>query len=112
MFRYLDTALDDPVFWRIAMGLWSIPMFYVVFEFVSDWPEVRSSYWLLAIAVVALFMGVWLLYSSIFADDSTIEKRSEMLGGSGTEIVVFAVLIVGVPIYEIRKLLLRERQGK
>ena len=112
MLRYVDRVLEDPVFWRIAMGLWSIPMFYIVYEFVSDWPEVRSSYWLIAIPVVALFMGAWLLYSSAFADDSTLEKRSEMLGGSGTEVVVFAVLLVGVPIYEMRKLLMRRKQRK
>ena len=112
MFGYLDRALDDPVFWRIAMGLWSIPMFYVVFEFVTEWPEICGNYWLIAIPVVALCIGVWLIYSSIFSDDSTIKKRSEILGGNGTEVVVFAVLLVGVPIYELRKLLVGRKQNK
>lgn len=111
MFRYISKALDDPLFLRVGMALWSVPMFIVAGYFAYDRECGFQMSWFLLISTIALLMGMWLVYSSVFVDDAGIMKRSEVLGGNGTEWFVIATVIVAVPIYELLKLV-RQRSGE
>ncbi|MDJ0904636.1 MAG: hypothetical protein QNI96_01350 [Woeseiaceae bacterium] len=110
MFRYICKALDDPLFLRVGMALWSIPMFVVAGFFAYEWRCGFEISWFLLIPAIAMLMGLWLAYSSLFVDDAEIQRRSELLGGAGTEWFTVASLIVAVPIYELLKLV-RRRKG-
>ena len=79
-------------------------MFFVAGFFAYDWDCGFEISWFLLVPIAALLMGLWLAYSSVFVNDAGIQKRSEVLGGSGTEWFTFAALIVAVPIYELLKL--------
>ena len=112
MFRYIGKALDDPLFLRVSMGLWSLPMFFVAGFFAYDWDCGIEISWVLLIPTASLLMGLWLVFSSVFIDDAGIRRRSEVLGGAGTEWFAIPALIVAVPIYELLKLALqRDRKS-
>lgn len=69
MFRYIGKALDDPLFLRVSMGLWSLQMFFVAGFFAYDWDCGFEISWFLLVPTAALLMGLWLVYSSVFVDD-------------------------------------------
>ncbi len=85
-------------------------MFVVAGFFAYDWGCRFEISWFLLIPTISLLMGLWLAYSSVFVDDAGIQKRSELLGGAGTEWFTVVSLIVAVPIYELLKLV-RQRKG-
>ena len=82
-------------------------MFFVAGFFAYDWDCGFEISWVLLIPTVSLLMGLWLVYSSVFIDDAGIRRRSEVLGGAGTEWFAIPALIVAVPIYELLKLVRR-----
>lgn len=103
--------LEDPLFWRIAMVLCSLPFFLIAGFPIYCSGEFELS-WVLAIWLGFLAFGLWLVYSAVFVDDEVIRKRSEMLRGPETEDFLIAALVVIVPIYAILKLALRRDAKK
>jgi putative effector of murein hydrolase len=113
LLKYLKSASDDPLFTRIVLAIWAVPFIavsvYSAFHLADISP---ADYWLVVIPFVAGTLGAFLLYTAILADNETVERRADLIGGGGEIIAFFAiiaVIILAVPIYELLKLLRSEQ---
>ena len=94
------------------MAIWAAPFIaiavYSAFHLADLAP---ADYWLVVIPFVVGTLGAFLLYTAILADNETVERRADFIGGGGEILAVFAiiaVIILAVPIYELLKLLRSE----
>ena len=109
---YFERITDDLDFFRIVMVLWSLPVFAIVVFSFRDPSQFFENNWLLLIPSIALLLGGWLIYSATCTDDKTFEKRIDCLadgGDWGGLVFVFVVVVLAVPIYELRKLIRSNR---
>jgi len=109
--HYVRRLTDDLVFFRIVMILWSIPGFAIVGFALRDRDQFCESEWLLAIPVIALILGAWLVYTATRTNDEVFERRIDVLADGGNWaglIFALVVLVVAIPIYEIHRLLRNE----
>lgn len=93
------------------MILWSLPIFVIVGFALRDRSQFCESEWLMAIPLVAMILGTWLVYTATRTNDEVFERRIDFLADGGDWaglIFVLIVLIVAVPIYEIYRLLRNE----
>ena len=107
MIDYVSSALEDPLFLRVVMGLWAAPLLGLGVFVLLDVSQVAPHYWLLLFPTLAGLLGLWLLHTAVLADDVTVEKRSDWLSEGGDWIglaFVLVVLIVAIPIWELLKL--------
>ena len=107
MIKYLESAFIDPLFLRVVMVLWAIPFLGGAFYVGPDLSEIEPDYWLLVFPIGFGLLGLWLLYTAVRADDSTVDKRTEYLS-EGNQLIglvfVVVVLILAIPIWELLKL--------
>jgi general stress protein CsbA len=108
MFSYFEKAFGDPLFLRVLMALWSVPMFFIVAVAAASWPSVAESFWLLVLTAVALLMGLVLVGSAFFSDDKSIRKISDDFPDGGQVILVVVLIVIAVPVYEIARLVRSE----
>ena len=106
MFKYLGSALDDALFLRIVMGIWGLPFVVAFIYSAINYEDLCPDYWLFIIPVALGALGAFLIYSAIFADDKTMDKRLDLVDGSGfgVWVLIVMVVIVAIPIWELLKL--------
>lgn len=110
MFKYFGKALEDPLFWRIGMLLWSLPFILVAVLLILECSFPVNPSWVLAVPLGLLSFGIWIAYSALAADDAKIQRRSDLIVVPGSELLVIAVLLIAVPFYELSKLVLRKEE--
>ncbi len=69
------------------MVLWAIPFLGGAFYVGLDLSEIEPDYWLLVFPIGFGLLGLWLLYTAVRADDSTVDKRTEYLS-EGNQLIL------------------------
>jgi putative effector of murein hydrolase len=109
--KYLKAASEDPLFARIVMGIWGLPFMAIFFYGVLHFDEICPD-WLIVFPVAMGAFGAFLFYTAILSDDEAVEKRTDFVGEGGEligAILVIAVVILAIPIWELMKLLRSDR---
>lgn len=67
--------------------------------------QLKPDYWLMLCPMASGFFWVWLLYSSLYASDETIDKRLSALAEGGEilgVVLVLAVIVIALPLWVIK----------
>jgi hypothetical protein len=112
--KYFKHVIDDLLFLRVVMILWSALPFAIVGFSIRESCFFIEHEWFLIIPIVAAAMGCWVVYIATLTDDTSFEKRLDLLefGGHPAGILFAAVVfVVAVPIYETCKLIRTEYEN-
>lgn len=103
--EYLKKILQDTSFHRLVMAIWSLPFILVLIFCLAHIQQLKPDYWLMLFPMASGFLGVWLLYSSLYASDETIDKRLSALAEGGEilgVVLVLAVILIALPLWVIK----------
>lgn len=105
--NYLNVLVSDPLFLRVCMFLWGLPLAtFGAFAIDSFSEEVAGSFDGAAIAlvmflVIILCIGLALMFAALFASEEQAEKVGNLMseGGDWLGIVLaIVVVIVAIPL--------------
>jgi hypothetical protein len=99
---YLRKTTADPLFIRVCMFLWSVPLLCLgTAALVSFRPEGSFGWFLVVLLLLLIGLGVWLAVCSIFRSDQQVDQWSNALADGGElpgVIFCLAVVVVAVPL--------------
>ena len=101
--RYIDSAIDDPLFLRVVMGVWAIPFLAISILFFDTLFLKEGCFclsWALLLPIGMGAIGALLMGTAFAASDTTVRRRTYLLDDNDFLGIVLIILvgIVAIPI--------------
>lgn len=112
VFNYLKTASEDPLFARIVMTIWGLPFVSILVYSLLHIDRICPDCWLIVFPIAIGGLGLFLLFTAVYSDDASVERRTEFVSDGGELlglVLVGAVIVLAIPIWESMK---RLRSGR
>jgi hypothetical protein len=111
MLAYLRALLKDPLFTRVCMFFWGLPLAFLGVYAAVSWHPTEGYEWFgIALLVAIGFLGVCLLGVSALGSNALVDKSTDFMHEGGDLIGVIFVLVVvlfAIPVTAVLRALRR-----